>query len=487
MAKAIQLKNGVVIPIPEGMSAKDTYHQFVKMTYKNFGVKEGINPGAAGEEAARQAGHRYSEVNPAYGRAAAYQASAKNMGRGLLQMALPEQGGAVDRGLSSIGLPPPTEQSMGVSDEDINRTQALEAPVVQDNPKSALAGEIIPSMILPAGTWGTGIQGVKAGLGSTAKYFAKTLGGRAAAEGAVFNAATARPQDRGKAAVAGAAGGYIANRGARLLSRTMGRGLAPITPQARAVQTSAKAIPGGEAPFIPLSKAVAAQGEGSIIRTAYDRILRHFPGPSTQMGRQLNEASDTQIRNMIKSAYPPDVAEAAIAQWRATNSFNEGLKVAEQMVGRKGTREAVGMRKVLHKAALSSGKAVPNMQNVVTATEQLNKGRAKHLQSLTPPFREMATQTDEVLGRALPEQGNLGVRNMVFEVMNMAGALVPSLISKPLANQKFQTFLMGNTQVQQQLYKMMQEGNKAGVQQMLGRIAREIGLGGDESLGEINE
>jgi len=468
--RKLKAPNGDIIEFDDSqMSAEQAVGLWEKSIHQKTGYDPEFKMDVEGKTREKQ--QEWMDENPVTAQVASYQAGAKNLGRNLLQMVLPEK----------------YEEQFGVTDEDIKDKQKQEQFLEDEAGAAYLTGEILPTMVIPAGS---GANLTTRGGQLLSRYLpkalqtGKTLFPRAAAEGAVFGAATAGPENRTTGALVGATGGAVGNVAGRALSRALTK-VAPTSKVAqRVAQAGAQTPRGGETPFIPLSRAAPKTGKGAGTRFLYDSILKNFPSSSRRLAGQSDEVLDTTYRNMIRQAFGKN-ADDVIKEFGKERNLRDAVIKGMQL---EGTRKTVGgqrMQQVLAEAANKARHGRPSMNQIGDASARL------YPDAVNQPLRKMADDVADVLG-ATTQDGGLALRKGFFKLVDIAGLGLPSAIGRILTKPGVQKFLAGNVGAQKALAQALEQGNAQGVQQIMGRIVREAAThktfdGGGRVADEVRE
>lgn len=459
----LRMPNGDVISVREGFSPEQAIDEWAESIYK----EHGYNPEEGTPEAieARQqatmdaAGQDWAEQNPIEGRVASYQAGARNLGRGLAQMALPQA----------------LEARFGVSDEDIKEDTAVEDPLKEAYPGAYLSGEIIPTFAVPTGRAAATVK--KGGetayqvLKEAARRYATTGVGRASAEGAVYGAATASPEHRVAGGAVGALGGAAGNVLPRSLSR-LGTGVAPRTGQATRAVDEIKRM-GGEEPFIPLNLAAGKTGPGAVTRWAYDAVVPLNATASRKLTKQGEEFGEAGMSAMLRGSYGKKLGNEVADVLRTTGRLDDATLSGNRRIVSAGPTRRGDQRDVLTAAAARADEGTPTFGQIARTSGRMFPGEGSKA-----PLRQIADDLNALFKKSGGEPG-VAQRAGFYEVMqNTFGKLayftgLPLLASKPVQN-----FLMGNVQWQKALLSAINSGRERGINQVLGKIVREAGISG---------
>jgi hypothetical protein len=443
---------GDVVTIPDGMSLNAALKRYEAEYMKKRGIKPAGQMGAELEgkanAAATDAGNRYMDENPIMGKVAAYQAGAKNLGRNLAQMALPES----------------LEKRFGVSDEDIKSKQALEAPLKERETGMYTTGEIVPSFV--------------AGAAGKIPQLAKGLPAALAAmgEGAVFGGAVAGPENRGKGAVAGAAFGGAVHGAGRVLSRALQGPAPPSAAAQRAMQQGRQTPRGGVEPFIPTGMSASKTKEGGATKYVYDKILPNFPSASRRLAEQGDDLVRDTYRNMLRQGYGKH-ADEVIKKFDETDSLLDAARHGEDLVAQAPVVGSNKIRQVLIESGKQGSRGNPTLKQISSTSKRLYKD------VVDPPLKRMADEMSDLM-RGTPQEGGLGLRKMFFTLVNWSGLFTPGAIARIASSKSFQKYLQGNTWWQKPLQKAMQAGDKRKVQDVLERVIRNSGIQNNQETAE---
>lgn len=450
----MELENGDQFEVPEGMSVEQAFETYKKAKYKMAGVVD-VDTKAAGEQAFREGAEGWlDKKSEGERRVASYQAGARDIGRNLLQMALPES----------------MEARFGVSDPEMRQRQLEERPAQERSPGSFIAGQIIPTLAVPGGgPLRGGVQATKfAKAGLPLANALRTTLPRAAAEGAVFGAATGGPDNRGTGAVGGALAGSAGNLVARGLGKALG-GIAPYNRVAKPVAEAGKKM--GEEPFIPISRAGRLTGPGGLTRSLYDSILTNFPGSARMLRGQLDDVSRNAMENMIRKGYGDEVGGEVIRAFRQSDNLAEALKVGESMAEGAPGR----IRNILTRAAENST-GTPSMREIAQASKRLYPGTSGE------PLRKLAKDMQRLMGEIPKDEKNLGGRTFFQAAASILSGGGFNALAMGMATPGFQKFVMGRLPMQQAIAKALETGNMYAVQNTMEQLLRQytISKAGDK-------
>lgn len=450
MPKRITFQDGTTIEIPDHVDVDQAVDAFISDRMRERGVEENIDVAGAGRAAAREAGMEFIEENPVAGRVASYQAGARNLGRNLAQMALPER----------------VEEKYGVTDQDILGRQELEAPLKEENPMSYLAGEIVPTFAMPVGG-GTGAaaarfvdprarQIIRRALPRALSEGSVLNAGRALAEGSVLGAASAGPENRQSGAMAGALGAGAAHGAGRILSRTL-RGAVPHTASARSASAALREA--GEDDFIPINLSGSISGDGAAGRWFYDSVMQAIPSASRKLAGQTESLMNRVHRTMIRNAFPKD-ADRAARIFDDSRTMEEALEKIRS-AGLRGKKVAVN---VLRRAA-DTPSGSPTMAQVLMA------GKRKLPDAGTRrPFRQLAQDIQRMEKAKAPGEKEILVRTVMYSALRLGNVLSLTMGGRFLASEGFQRFLQGTSWWQRPLAKAASNRNVKDFFEVMGTI-----------------
>ncbi len=234
----ITLKDGTLIQdIPRSMKPEDVldaWHRTQAVPREEMRRRADVGMEAKQQQVAGEAGP-----------VAAYQQGAANLGRNLLQMALPKSvEDMVTKAAKNVPdfplLPDFSEEGQG----DFERRNVASQRAF---PKSHLAGEVVPSLVAPGSRLPSSL-----------------------AAGATMGAALSGPESRGQGAGVGGMIGGLTHGLARTMGRTA-KGTVKTTPEAQYLQKQGLAV--------PLSQAAddAAGGMSTMAKSTYEHLLPFFP------------------------------------------------------------------------------------------------------------------------------------------------------------------------------------------------------------------
>lgn len=449
--KRIRFPNGDSILIDEGVDVDAAVDYYVDQMMKEAGVTAPPNTAALGQQAANEAGAAWMDENPNAGLAASFQGGARNIGRNLAQMALPKS----------------MESRFGVDTQSNQQAAQMEAPLREKAGGMYTAGEIVPTLAVP------GSGQAKAGA-SVLRHALAPWAGRSAVEGAAYGAAVAGPENRYSGAALGAAGGAAGSVLAKTLGR-LGKGVAPMTEEAKRVLSETAKIKGAEKPFLPAAVATSLTGEGGATKYLYDSLLYNIPAASRRMNAQKNEVLDTTRRNMLRGAFGAETG-AADAMVRA-GSMQRGVDTGISELTEQGLKP--GRAPKILEAASRGATGNPTMQQISSHADRIAGGRGK-----VPPLQDLARSVDAVMNNTSPE-GGLALRHLVNALIRVGNVATLTLVSKGLTTKSVQNYMMGNTWWQKPIQKALKAGDEAGVQSIMERVAREAALSG--SAGSIDD
>lgn len=464
----LKAPNGDIIEVQEGEKPAEAIARWKQGIYEKVGYDPNFKM-KSGDQAAAEAGEKWIEDNPVAGQAAAFQAGARNLGRNLLQMALPQS----------------MEARFGVTDEDQFAAQAAEAPLKDRNRAAYLAGEVIPTMAVPLGGGGAAVSRLAGRLGArnAGRVLTQAAPGlaRAAGEGALYGAATAGPDERTAGALLGGVGGAAGNVLARSLGR-LGSGAVPSSATGNRVEQVLRQTPGMDANVrVPAS---LGKDQG-LARGAYKAVTGIFPGGRKRIAAQTGALAEGAYEAVLRQSFGKHGDDVVQVFRESGGNFDDAFSYGQKLLGnsRLGNFTAPQRSVLKHAIERTTRGDLPSFEQIYASS--------KRLFPTTPttqaPFRQLAGDMRELLGKQDSTISPLVERAAFYAAVRKLGGAVPAanMFAGFLALPQVQTVLKGNTRLQTQLLKAIESGRESLVTPMLGRVARAAGIA--TTIGEAGD
>ena len=436
----------VVFPIAEGETPQKALVRY--KAYKMYGVDTALTPesiGAAGEAAKSEAQQQYIRDNPGSATTASFQAGVKKLGRNLLQMATPKF----------------LERAVGVSDEDMARKAAEEAPLEEYAPNANLAGQIAPTGLLGGFGGAVSLAGrvpvvgktltaamtrlaAKPGVAAVSKYMAanpyRTM---VLPQGAVLGAASAGPDDREVGALTGAATAGVLGKTLEVGGRALSSGLAPMTEKAKRFIAARTQLDPTAGSHLPVTAAGPSEGVGSGIAGLYNNMFSQAGSVGHELSRQGRDIGGSAYRATTRAAFgknADDVLNVAmpggkISEMGGTNTFRDAIPVGRQAYKSAFDREVLpgyqGRAAVADQLLDSAQQAVkPVLSKAaaqLTAAEQRAQAAAAQASTLTPAARAAEKASAQA-------KKQLGLAKTMAQEAELAAKEAAELVPKRLTN-----------------------------------------------------
>lgn len=352
--RKVVFENGLEIALEPGETPEQAITRYEAYKATGYNPNFEAESKARTEKAVTDARTQWAEDSPVAGRVASYQAAAKNLGRNLLQMALPQS----------------LEKFAGVTDQDIKRRQAEEQPLKDAYGGAYMTGEIVPTLV----TAGAGL------IPMLAKAMAAYPAIAASVQGALFGAASAGPDDRKTGALIG---GITAPLGG-VLNKAL-RGAAPNSQLADDWYAAwEKANPGKPRPFLPLTMTANKVGPGSGVQRAMNWVQQQ-PGAVGAAREQFANAEKSAMDAIVRvpyGQYADDImANSTKGQGTATNIL-DSLQVGDDLYKAAHETNVIQPARDALKAAQGAVKLV-NTTAKQAATDAAQKVAAKEAAALS--------------------------------------------------------------------------------------------------------
>jgi hypothetical protein len=252
--------------IPDGTSKEEITRKWENKAYADRGIPTREEDREAAAQAMAESQRAAAEeASPV----AAFQSGAGRLGRGLLQMALPQ---SMEQAVSRVSQAVPDMPA--IPDFESGEFYERDRLLAEAHPKSHIAGEVVPTLAASPAGW---------------------LGG--AAVGGLTGAGLASPEERGTGATGGVATSLLTNALLRTGGRVLGPGIGQRSQAAQEIQEAT----GGK--FIPLRESLdrMAGGGTTALDTVYG-ILENLPFAGKALARQSKTAQDDIVEQLLRTA-----------------------------------------------------------------------------------------------------------------------------------------------------------------------------------------